>query len=63
MTTAGFPNMLFMYGPQAPTAFGNGTIIGKIQSEWISTFLMRLMNEGKTERGRREAVVDWKQKV
>lgn len=35
MATAGFPNMFFMYGPQAPTAFAIGPRIGEAQGDWI----------------------------
>lgn len=32
---AGFPNMFFPYGPQAPTAFSNGPSCVQVQGEWI----------------------------
>ncbi|RDW80447.1 hypothetical protein BP5796_05145 [Coleophoma crateriformis] len=35
MTTAGFPNMFFLYGPQGPTAFANGPTIVELQGDWI----------------------------
>ncbi|KAL3427218.1 hypothetical protein PVAG01_00727 [Phlyctema vagabunda] len=35
MTTSGFPNMFFLYGPQGPTAFANGPTIVELQGDWI----------------------------
>lgn len=35
MTTANFPNMFFLYGPQGPTAFANGPTIVELQGDWI----------------------------
>lgn len=36
ITTADFPNMYFMYGPQGPTAFSNGPTCAQIQANWIT---------------------------
>jgi len=35
MTTANFPNLFFLYGPQGPTAFANGPTIVELQGDWI----------------------------
>lgn len=35
MASAGFPNMFFMYGPQAPTAFAIGPRTAELQGDWI----------------------------
>ncbi|RDL30701.1 uncharacterized protein BP5553_10046 [Venustampulla echinocandica] len=35
MSTANFPNMFFLYGPQGPTAFANGPTIVELQGDWI----------------------------
>lgn len=35
ISTAGFPNFFFTYGPQAPTAFSNGPSCIEIQADWI----------------------------
>ncbi|KAL1884899.1 hypothetical protein Plec18167_001555 [Paecilomyces lecythidis] len=40
MTTSGFPNLFFLYGPQSPTAFANGPLISEIQAEWIIATMM-----------------------
>ncbi|KAF5385797.1 hypothetical protein D9615_002198 [Tricholomella constricta] len=35
LTSAGYPNMFFPYGPQGPTAFCNGPTCVEIQGDWI----------------------------
>ncbi|EEU42250.1 uncharacterized protein NECHADRAFT_79991 [Fusarium vanettenii 77-13-4] len=35
LATSGFPNMLYMYGPQSPAAWSVGPVISEIQSDWI----------------------------
>lgn len=35
MSTAGYPNMFFTYGPQAPTALCNGPTCAEIQGDWV----------------------------
>lgn len=35
MTTAGYPNLFFTYGPQAPTAFATGPNHAETQGSWI----------------------------
>jgi cation diffusion facilitator CzcD-associated flavoprotein CzcO len=35
IATSSFPNMLFMYGPQAPTGFAIGPRISEVQGDWI----------------------------
>ncbi|KAK5261405.1 hypothetical protein LTR20_006738 [Exophiala xenobiotica] len=51
MATAGFPNMLFMYGPQSPTAFAIGPTISEVQGGWIVTLLesMKLRNQRRID--------------
>jgi cyclohexanone monooxygenase len=33
--TVGFPNLFFVYGPQSPSAFGNGPTCAELEGEWI----------------------------
>jgi cation diffusion facilitator CzcD-associated flavoprotein CzcO len=33
--TSGFPNLLFIYGPQSPAAFCNGPTCAELQGEWV----------------------------
>ena len=44
----GYPNMFFLYGPQAPTAFANGPSCTQFQAEWIEEVIKRCMAEGIT---------------
>ncbi|KAI4664054.1 uncharacterized protein J4E79_003554 [Alternaria viburni] len=43
MAVAGFPNMFFTYGPQAPTALCNGPTCAELQGGWI----LQMMNHMK----------------
>jgi cation diffusion facilitator CzcD-associated flavoprotein CzcO len=42
MTTAGFPNMFMIYGPQAPTAFATGPSCAEAQGDWIAKCIQYL---------------------
>src|SRR6202020_196762 len=35
MAAAGFPNLLFVYGPHSPNAFANGPTCAELQGDWI----------------------------
>lgn len=43
-----FPNMFFLYGPQAPTAFSNGPSCTQFQAEFLDKFLKQIKDEGIT---------------
>ncbi|KAK1470528.1 hypothetical protein CCUS01_06293 [Colletotrichum cuscutae] len=47
MMTAGFPNALFVYGPQGPTSFCNGPTCAELQGGWIRDTLVHLRKNGK----------------
>jgi cation diffusion facilitator CzcD-associated flavoprotein CzcO len=42
MAAAGFPNLLFVYGPQRPNAFANGPTCAELQGDWITQMLDHL---------------------
>ena len=42
----GFPNMFFLYGPQAPTAFSNGPSCVQIQAQWVAATIKMLNEQG-----------------
>jgi cation diffusion facilitator CzcD-associated flavoprotein CzcO len=42
MAVAGFPNLLFVYGPQSPNAFCNGPTCAEVQGDWIAQLLDHL---------------------
>jgi len=48
MSTAGFPNLFFLYGPQGPTAFCNGPTCAEMQGNWIISCIEHMRNQGKT---------------
>ncbi|KAL0567585.1 hypothetical protein V5O48_014409, partial [Marasmius crinis-equi] len=45
LATAGFPNMFFLYGPQAPTAFANGPSCINIQSQFVTALLSHMVDK------------------
>lgn len=48
ISTAGFPNMFFVYGPHAPTGVANGPTCAEIQGDWIVELLDRMRKDNKT---------------
>ncbi len=48
LANAGFPNMMFSYGPQAPTAFCNGPTSAEYQGEYMVECLTYLRERGLT---------------
>ena len=48
LTVAGFPNLLFLYGPQSPTAFCNGPTCAELQGDWVVECLTYLREHGWT---------------
>ncbi|KAJ0109551.1 benzoate 4-monooxygenase cytochrome P450 [Diaporthe amygdali] len=64
MTTAGFPNALFVYGPQGPTSFCNGPTCAELQGDWIRDTLVYLREHGKCYIDPRpEAEQEWRELV
>jgi cyclohexanone monooxygenase len=47
IATAGFPNLLFVYGPQSPSGFCNGPTCAEIQGEMIVETLDHLLRSGR----------------
>ncbi|MGY3591333.1 cation diffusion facilitator CzcD-associated flavoprotein CzcO [Bradyrhizobium sp. USDA 4341] len=39
VASAGYPNLLFVYGPQSPNAFANGPTAAELQGEWVAKML------------------------
>jgi cation diffusion facilitator CzcD-associated flavoprotein CzcO len=48
MAVAGFPNLLFVYGPQSPNAFCNGPTCAELQGDWIARLLDHLCQRNYT---------------
>jgi len=64
LCTASFPNMYFLYGPQAPTAFSNGPTCIEIQGDWIVKLMIYMKYKNKTTiAATKEAEDNWKRKV
>ena len=47
VATAGYPNMLFLYGPQSPSGFCNGPTCAEIQGEMIVETVDHLLRTGR----------------
>ncbi|KAF2089523.1 cyclohexanone 1,2-monooxygenase-like protein [Saccharata proteae CBS 121410] len=55
-----FPNLFYLYGPQAPTAFSNGPSTTQIQAEYIDKTLRQLREKGITRfEAKKEAEDEW----
>ncbi|KAJ3973582.1 cyclohexanone monooxygenase [Lentinula raphanica] len=64
LTSADFPNMFFIYGPQAPTAFSNGPTCIEIQGDWVVNCIKYIMDNNFTYiNAREEAEQQWRKKV
>lgn len=48
MMTAGFPNMMFLYGPQGPTSFCNGPTCAEVQGDWIVSTITSLRDQANS---------------
>ncbi|KAK5063168.1 hypothetical protein LTR84_005244 [Exophiala bonariae] len=48
LTTAGFPNFWFTYGPHAPTAFSNGPSCVELQGDWLVDLFVAMRDKGYT---------------
>lgn len=64
VASAGFPNMLFVYGPQSPSGFCNGPTCAEVQGDWIVQCIQDMYNQ-KIERieASSEAEETWFQHV
>jgi cation diffusion facilitator CzcD-associated flavoprotein CzcO len=49
LASAGFPNLLFVYGPQSPNAFCNGPTCAELQGDWIAE-LLNYLRQGNYSR-------------
>ncbi|TVY13236.1 Baeyer-Villiger monooxygenase [Lachnellula arida] len=62
--TAGFPNLIFHYGPQAPTSFCNGPTCAELQGYWIVKALKYVRDQKRTSlEATRQAETDWAKQV
>jgi cation diffusion facilitator CzcD-associated flavoprotein CzcO len=59
-----FPNMFFLYGPQAPTAFSSGPSCTQFQAEWVEKTIKELREKGVVYfEATKEAEMDWTRRM
>ncbi|KAL0573033.1 hypothetical protein V5O48_008926 [Marasmius crinis-equi] len=64
MTTANFPNLFFMYGPQAPTGLANGPTCAEIQGDWLKVCIEHMLANNLTRiEASRGAEEEWRNLV
>jgi cation diffusion facilitator CzcD-associated flavoprotein CzcO len=64
VASAGFPNLLMVYGPQSPAGFCNGPTCAELQGEWMVNLLTWLREKGVTRiEATREAEEDWNAQI
>lgn len=64
LASNGFPNLLYLYGPQSPSGFCNGPTCAEVQGEWIVELLTHLRDEGVTRvEATGEAEETWRELV
>ncbi|GAB3362293.1 MULTISPECIES: flavin-containing monooxygenase [Amycolatopsis] len=60
LSTAGFPNLLFLYGPQSPSGFCNGPTSAEYQGDVVVEFLEHVRENGHTRfESAYDAEKDW----
>ena len=64
MSVAGFPNLLYTYGPQAPSNLCNGPTCAELQGEWVVKLLNYMRDNGlKRIEAEAEREKEWKEKI
>jgi cyclohexanone monooxygenase len=64
VASAGFPNLLMVYGPQSPSGFCNGPTCAELQGEWIVRLLAHLRERGLSRiEATPEAEADWNDQI
>ena len=64
LTTHGFPNMFFLYGPHGPTAYTNGPSTVEIQAEWVCKAIDHLLKKNlKAIKPQQKAEEDFTQHI
>lgn len=48
LASAGFPNLIYLYGPQSPSGFCNGPSCAELQGDWVVRCLSELRDKGVT---------------
>ncbi len=64
ISTSGFPNFFFLYGPQGPTAYSNGPSCVEPQGDWVVDVLKSMREKGLSRIDpTKEAEMAWKKNV
>lgn len=64
MTLHGYPNMFYLYGPQAPTAFANGPSCVEAQGDWVISMIVKMDKERiRWIEATRDAEQQWSAKI
>ena len=64
MATSGFPNLVYLYGPQSPAGFCNGPTCAETQGDWVIELLLHLFGTGATRvEATAEAEQAWRAQV
>jgi cation diffusion facilitator CzcD-associated flavoprotein CzcO len=64
LASAGFPNLLYLYGPQSPSGFCNGPTCAEVQGDLVVDLLVCLRDDGVTRiEATPEAEESWNEQV
>ncbi|MGY6500505.1 MAG: flavin-containing monooxygenase [Acidimicrobiales bacterium] len=64
LSSHGFPNLLFLYGPQSPSGFCNGPTCAEVQGDWVVELLAHVRDTGTTRiEATAEAEKEWRTMV
>jgi cation diffusion facilitator CzcD-associated flavoprotein CzcO len=64
LASAGFPNLLYLYGPQSPSGFCNGPTCAEVQGDWVIDLLTHLGDHDLTRvEATAEAEAAWREQV
>lgn len=64
MASHGFPNLLYIYGPQSPSGFCNGPTCAEVQGDWVVELFSYLADHGITRlEATAEAESAWREQV
>lgn len=64
LMTAGFPNLFFPMGPQAPSALGLSPQLAEIQGDWVVNCIGHMQSKGLERiEATREGEAEWKREV
>jgi cyclohexanone monooxygenase len=64
VASAGFPNLVYLYGPQSPSGFCNGPTCAEVQGDWVVDLLAHLQQAGVTRiEATPEAEEEWRTQV